>query len=553
MGYTPQVLVVGGGVLGTAIARDFAIRGLEVTLVERGRLAGGATGRSLGVVGAGARVEDEQLARRASRERQILGTIAGHCLDPTGGLLVEEGSGTGQLESRLEARGISCGTRDGVGADLSPEFDAISVPDAVVDPVKLAVENARGAVEFGATISPGTAVTAIETDGGTVGTVTVERDPAVGPGVAVPTDRLESDGGTTARRVGPSTETLDPDYVVNAAGAWAGEVAGLAGLEFEPSLRTGTVVVLEERPVETVVTRLTDTGESTIVPVAEKAVVGTATERAGEPSRPVVSRERTEAMLERVGSAVPAIENARQRRWDWGTYARDPNAAGRREHTILDHGDRDGCWGMTTVVGGSLTTHRLAAEQVVDQVCAEFGITRGCQTDEIPLPGGRRAETPAGQTPKGPMLCECRSVARGAVRSAIEDETAVKRDLAEVRARTGAMAGECQGGNCAHRIATELFPAHDESVVGDSLDSFLDDYWQGRRYALSGAGLRRAMQSYVLRVESLALPASDEQFVASHPADGESSAAENAVSLAAFDDGTDSARRDRPTWGERPP
>ena len=50
MGYTPHVLVIGGGVIGTGIARDLAIRGLDVTLTEGGSVddsewsGGSATG-----------------------------------------------------------------------------------------------------------------------------------------------------------------------------------------------------------------------------------------------------------------------------------------------------------------------------------------------------------------------------------------------------------------------------------------------------------------------------------------------------------------------------
>ncbi|MEF8856003.1 MAG: FAD-dependent oxidoreductase, partial [Haloplanus sp.] len=48
-------LVIGGGATGVGVARDLALRGVEVALVDRGHLAAGTTGRSHGVLHSGAR------------------------------------------------------------------------------------------------------------------------------------------------------------------------------------------------------------------------------------------------------------------------------------------------------------------------------------------------------------------------------------------------------------------------------------------------------------------------------------------------------------------
>ncbi|MEF8809274.1 FAD-dependent oxidoreductase, partial [Natronomonas sp.] len=50
-----DVIVVGGGATGVGIARDLAMRGLDVTLFERGGLGSGTTGRSHGLLHSGAR------------------------------------------------------------------------------------------------------------------------------------------------------------------------------------------------------------------------------------------------------------------------------------------------------------------------------------------------------------------------------------------------------------------------------------------------------------------------------------------------------------------
>jgi glycerol-3-phosphate dehydrogenase len=65
MSNVPSVLVIGGGSTGCGIARDLAMRGVEVTLVEKGNLTHGTTGRMHGLLHSGGRyaVSDQSSAR----------------------------------------------------------------------------------------------------------------------------------------------------------------------------------------------------------------------------------------------------------------------------------------------------------------------------------------------------------------------------------------------------------------------------------------------------------------------------------------------------------
>ena len=85
-----DVIVIGGGATGAGIARDCALRGLRVTLVERHDIATGATGRNHGLLHSGARyaVTDGESARECISENQILKRIARHCVEPTDGLFI---------------------------------------------------------------------------------------------------------------------------------------------------------------------------------------------------------------------------------------------------------------------------------------------------------------------------------------------------------------------------------------------------------------------------------------------------------------------------------
>lgn len=78
------------GATGAGIARDCALRGLRVTLLERHDIATGATGRNHGLLHSGARyaVTDSESARECISENQILRRIARHCVEPTNGLFI---------------------------------------------------------------------------------------------------------------------------------------------------------------------------------------------------------------------------------------------------------------------------------------------------------------------------------------------------------------------------------------------------------------------------------------------------------------------------------
>src|SRR4051812_6505492 len=80
-----DVLVIGGGITGCGVARDAAMRGLRVALVERDDFASGTSGRSSRLIHGGIRyLEHAQfhLVRESTRERQILLDIAPHLVKP---------------------------------------------------------------------------------------------------------------------------------------------------------------------------------------------------------------------------------------------------------------------------------------------------------------------------------------------------------------------------------------------------------------------------------------------------------------------------------------
>src|ERR1041385_9023472 len=80
-----DLLVVGGGINGVAIARDAAGRGLRVSLCDKGDLAGATSSALSKLVHGGLRYlehGDFRLVRESLAEREVLLHIAPHLVRP---------------------------------------------------------------------------------------------------------------------------------------------------------------------------------------------------------------------------------------------------------------------------------------------------------------------------------------------------------------------------------------------------------------------------------------------------------------------------------------
>ncbi|MFB6085829.1 MAG: anaerobic glycerol-3-phosphate dehydrogenase subunit GlpA [Halodesulfurarchaeum sp.] len=513
------VLVIGGGSTGTGLARDLARRGLDVTLVESGTLASGTTGRMHGLLHSGARyaVSDPQSAEECIAENRVLREIAGHCIEETGGLFVKRPEDPDAYFDRKVAACRDCDIPveviSGVAARerepaLAPDVEkAIAVPDAAIDPFRLCVANAVDAETHGARIEThAEVVDLLQDDGAVTGAVVAHEGP---------------DGADA----GP-TERISADHVVNATGAWAGQIAALADLEIAVRPSKGAMTVLNSRPVDTVINRCRPRGDADIVvPHETTALLGTTDVEVDDPDEYEEAQWEVELLIEELSELIPRIREARTVRSYWGvrplyeppgTETEDSTAV-TRQFSVLDHGTRDDTPGLTTIVGGKLTTYRLMAEAVADHVCAELGVDADCDTATEPLPGserpgdleaamerfglrstiarrsaerlGSRTEAVLAGTDPNPVVCNCEAVTRAEVRDAIEDTGP---DLNAVRIRTRASMGNCQGGRCGHRLAAELHPDVGEPRARAALDALRAERWKGQRHALWDTQLAQA-------------------------------------------------------------
>ena len=145
----PHVIVVGGGGTGGALAHDLVLRGLAVTLLERGELTSGTTGRHHGLLHSGARyaVNDPESAVECIAENRILRRIAPGSFEENGGLFVALTDEDMDYRPSFLAGCAACGipTRELTAAEAlavepGPEPGlkaAVWVPDATMDAMRL--------------------------------------------------------------------------------------------------------------------------------------------------------------------------------------------------------------------------------------------------------------------------------------------------------------------------------------------------------------------------------------------------------------------------------
>ena len=412
-----EVLVVGGGSTGAGVARDAAMRGFATILVERGDLATGTTGRFHGLLHSGGRyaVKDPVAARECVVENPILRRTAADCIEDTGGLFVstrwdDPGFGDDFLRG-CQATGIP--VEEVPVAEVlrrEPRLDqgitrAFAVPDANLDPWKLVSACTRSATEYGARILPYHRVLGLE----------VSDDKVVGARVhnEVAGDELE----------------IRAELVINAAGAWAGQIANLAGCVVTVLPGKGIMIAMNHRLVNTVINRCKPPSDGDIiVPIRTVSVIGTTDVRVADPDELEVTPGEIDEMLDEGEKLVPGFREARALRvWagarplytpDDVTDTRDVS----RTHTVLDHAKRDGVEGFITITGGKTTTFRLMAEHAVDTACEKLGVNRRCRTHEEPLPGSEeerfywlgarvRAQEPVPNSEE--IICECELITQG--------------------------------------------------------------------------------------------------------------------------------------------
>ncbi|EMB49273.1 sn-glycerol-3-phosphate dehydrogenase subunit A [Vibrio mimicus] len=515
-----DVVIIGGGATGTGILRDCALRGLRCILVEKDDIAAGTTGRNHGLLHSGARyaVTDSESARECIRENRILKSIARHCVEATDGLFItlpEDDLGFQESfihacsDAGIETQRLTPKEALLLEPNVNPALiGAVKVPDGTLDPFRLCAANVLDAKEYGARIFNRTIVTQLIREGDTV-------------------------LGVHCQHLGNGAKfDIFAQQVINAAGIWGQNICEYADLNIKMFPAKGSLLILDYRINNLVINRCRRPSDADIlVPGDTISLIGTTSEHIDydQIDNLHVTEREVDILLEEGAKLAPIMANTRVLRAYAGVrplVAVNDDGSGRnisRGIVLLDHEQRDGLKGLTTITGGKLMTYRLMAEWATDLVAKKLGNTEICQTHLRPLPGSQEAPKTLKKTASiakpvyesaiyrhgeratrflsddaksQAVICECEMVTAGEIEYAIKQLDV--NNLVDLRRRTRLGMGPCQGELCSYRAAS-LFSEYAQVSGCQSshlLVDFLEERWKGIKPIFWGDALREAEFSY---------------------------------------------------------
>lgn len=392
-----DLIIIGAGINGAGIARDAALRGLKVLLLDKGDIGGGTTSWSTRLIHGGLRYLEHGefgLVRESLREREILFAIAPHLVKPLQFLIpcYKEGRrGRWTIRAGMIAYDLlsydkslprhqmlspAKALAQAPGLNANGLLGAALYYDAQVEfAERLVLENALAAREHGATIITYARVRRIVFENGLV------------TGVEF---RDEFEGGTYEAA---------SDIVINASGPWVDHL--LANLP-QPSekLIGGTkgshIVVAPFTGAPTIALYVESESNRRpffIIPWNNNYLIGTTDIHYEEDlDRVEIDEDETRLLLAETNRVIPSAKLTRDDilytysgvRPLAYTDIKDEQRI-TRKHFIRTHPRLQG---LISIVGGKLTTYRHLSQQTVDLVLQmqKRAVTK-CLTAEIPLPG----------------------------------------------------------------------------------------------------------------------------------------------------------------------
>jgi len=370
-----QVVIIGGGINGVAVARECARAGKRTLLVEQNDFASGVTSRSTRIIHGGLRYLEHGelgLVRESVRERERLLRERSHLVHPVHFLfLLNEQSQRSALKvraglwlyQRLAGRKSADLTemelkRVERALDAGHRWSIFNYEDAQCEfPERLVAEWMMEAAEAGAVVRNHCEVLAVDVAQGRARGVLL-RD-----------------------RISGKDERVDANWILNCTGPWADRICQRSAVRTsKPMLGgvRGSHIVLPSfsgAPSAALYTEAADGRPVFILPWNEQVLVGT-TEVAdtGDPGKTAPSNEEIEYLLRTVAKLFPKAKIvAHDIKYAFAGVRPLPNSPGNkasavtRRHFLHDH-TADGAARLISVIGGKLTTAASLARECARKI-----------------------------------------------------------------------------------------------------------------------------------------------------------------------------------------
>jgi len=383
-----DVLVIGGGIVGAGIARDAAMRGLKVALIEQGDFASGTSSKTSKLIHGGLRYLEQgnvSLVRESLRERQVLRTIAPSLVHPLSLMLpVYQGgshpvwqvrAGLGLYDLLALGRNIRAhkvvSARRALSLEPSLRVDGLRAAgiyaDCQMDDARVCLVNILQAISFGAVCANYVRLSTFLTANGRIC------------------------GGAAEDVFTGRTLEIQAKVVVNATGPWTDGVRRLSDTAAEQRLQPtkGIHAIIPRVALQALfVQAQADRRMFFVLPWGDYSLVGT-TESPVEGSPDTLSATANEVgyLLEEVNRILPGSHVSEGDVVATFAGARPLLAfAGSSTHASREHRIDVDDRGLVSIMGGKFTTYRLMAQQVVNLLLKQqrWKMER-CLTDQVSL------------------------------------------------------------------------------------------------------------------------------------------------------------------------
>lgn len=382
-----DVLIIGGGIVGSGVARDAAMRGLRVGLIDQQDFAAGTSSRSSRLLHGGLRYLEQGrlgLVHQASIEKKTLHRIAPHLAQPLGFVFPAyrgEGRPLWQLRIGVKLYDLLCGGRNfqpsrgftrSETQHMLPALEAANLTgsvryyDALTNDARLVLDTLRSAEQHSAAV-----VNYLRFDEA----------------------NRENDGWTCALEDLSTgvTQSIRARTIVNATGPWADRVPH-SGVKLRLTKGIHIVIDRQRLPLPSAVVITEGKRILFVLPWGERVIIGTTdTDFRGRPEDVAVEAGDVSYLVRTVNEFFPRLglsEADLVGSWA-GVRPLIANPDGTPSDISRAHQIRCPEPGWWDVTGGKLTTYRLMAEQSVDQIVAHLQLkTARCRTaEELLLPG----------------------------------------------------------------------------------------------------------------------------------------------------------------------
>ncbi len=379
---TNKVIVIGAGATGSFITHDLASRGFDVTVIEKGNIIGGTSGKFHGMLHSGARyaMNDVKAAQESIMDNKVISEIAPFCIENTGGMFIalndEDLSFKSKFEEGCKQSNIPIESISTESALKEEPFlnssikAAYKVPDKVINSFKFITSLLLTSKRESAKILLNTEVVDFIREGNQVKGVKIKNN----------------NNGQVSE--------LKADLVINASGAWASKLINdrLGIKSIEMILSAGTMAVINRRFTKHIINRLREPSDGDIVvPFFNDSIIGTTAFIVDDPEKFDVDKEDISFLQKSGSEMVPILANYPVYRYYAGVRPliaigeNEDSRKATRDFKIFDHSATDNLNGIVSIVGGKLSTSRIMAKEIGDFISTKLNSKEESKTDKIKL------------------------------------------------------------------------------------------------------------------------------------------------------------------------